>query len=94
LDLPGEVSEEEKGRRLRVLQEQQKMIQYNKNAAYLNQSMEVLVEDRARAKFSLAGRASNNKIVNFDGPEDLLGKFVEVKITGFSANSLKGNWVH
>jgi tRNA-2-methylthio-N6-dimethylallyladenosine synthase len=94
LDLPGEVSEEEKGRRLRVLQEQQKMIQYNKNAAYLNQSMEVLVEDRARAKFSLAGRASNNKIVNFDGPEDLLGKFVEVKITGFSANSLKGDWVH
>jgi tRNA-2-methylthio-N6-dimethylallyladenosine synthase len=94
LDLPGEVSEEEKGRRLKVLQEQQKIIQYNKNAAYLNQSMEVLVEDRARAKFSLAGRASNNKIVNFDGPEDLLGKFVEVKITGFSANSLKGDWVH
>ena len=94
LDLPGEVSEEEKGRRLRVLQDQQKMIQYNKNAAYLNQSMEVLVEDRARARFSLAGRASNNKIVNFDGPEDLLGKFVEVKITGFSANSLKGDWVH
>ena len=94
LNLPGEVPEEEKGRRLKVLQDQQKLIQYNKNAAYLNRKMEILVEDRARARFSLAGRASNNKIVNFDGPEDLLGKFVEVTITGFSANSLKGDWVH
>jgi tRNA-2-methylthio-N6-dimethylallyladenosine synthase len=94
LNLPGEVPEEEKGRRLKVLQDQQKLIQYNKNAAYLNRKMEVLVEDRARVRFSLAGRASNNKIVNFDGPEDLLGKFVEVAITGFSANSLKGDWVH
>lgn len=94
LSLPDEVSEEEKGRRLRVLQEQQKVIQYNKNSAYLGRELEVLVEDNARANFSLAGRAGNNKVVNFDGPEDLMGKFVQVEITGFSANSLKGVWVH
>jgi len=90
LNLPGEVPEEEKGKRLRLLQEHQNLIQYNKNAAYVAQVLEVLVEDRARANFSLAGRAANNKVVNFNGPESLIGKFAEIQITGFSANSLRG----
>lgn len=93
LSLPDGVSEEEKGRRLKVLQEQQKLIQYNRNAAYLGQIMEVLVDDNARSRFSLAGRTTNNKIVNFDGPETLMGQIVPVEITGFSANSLKGVWL-
>jgi len=84
------VPDEEKGSRLRILQERQKLIQYNKNSAYLDQEMEVLVDDRAKSRFSLSGRTTNNKVVNFDGPESLLGKIVSVKITGFSANSLKG----
>jgi len=94
LELAGAVSEEEKGTRLKILQDHQNLIQYNKNVAYLGQSLEVLVEHRARANFALSGRASNNKIVNFDGPESLIGKFAEVEVTGFSANSLKGVWVH
>jgi tRNA-2-methylthio-N6-dimethylallyladenosine synthase len=92
LDLPGEIPEEEKGRRLIHLQERQKLIQYNKNASYLGETVEVLADDTARARFSLSGRTSENKIVNFDGPERLLGQFVKVEITGFSANSLKGIW--
>jgi len=92
LKLADEVPEEEKGRRLKILQDHQKLIQYNKNAAYLGQALEVFVDDKARANFTLSGRASNNKIVNFDGPEDLIGKIVLVEITGFSANSLKGVW--
>ncbi len=90
LNLEGEVPEKEKGRRLSYLQERQRLIQYNKNAAYLGSVAEVLVDERARARFALSGRTSDNKIVNFDGPETLLGKFVRVEITGFSANSLKG----
>jgi tRNA-2-methylthio-N6-dimethylallyladenosine synthase len=93
LEIAGELSEEEKGRRLTYLQERQKLIQHNKNAAYLGQGVEVLVDDKARSRFSLTGRTSNNKIVNFDGPETLMGQFVTVEITGFSANSLKGVWV-
>jgi tRNA A37 methylthiotransferase MiaB len=38
----------------------------------------------------LAGRAANNKVVNFDGPESLMGTFTELQITGFGPNSLKG----
>ncbi len=90
LALEGEVPEEEKGRRLSYLQERQKLIQYNKNAGLLGQMAEVLVDDKARARFSLSGRTTTNKIVNFDGPEELMGRIVPVEITGFSANSLKG----
>ena len=90
LRLPGEVPDEEKGRRLSFLQERQKLIQYNINASYMGRVEEILVDERARARFSLCGRTSNNKIVNFDGPESLLGRFAMVEITGFSANSLKG----
>jgi tRNA-2-methylthio-N6-dimethylallyladenosine synthase len=93
LELAGEISEEEKGRRLIHLQERQKLIQYNKNAAYLGKAMEILVDDKARSRYLLAGRTSNNKVVNFDGPEELMGRFVTVEITGFSANSLKGIWI-
>jgi tRNA-2-methylthio-N6-dimethylallyladenosine synthase len=92
LSLPDETSEEEKGRRLEILQEHQKGIQYKKNAAYLGRLLEVLVDDRARNRFTLSGRTSENKIVNFDGPEELMGRIVHVEITGFSPNSLKGAW--
>ena len=94
LNLPNEISDEEKGSRLEILQEYQKQIQYRKNAAYQGRLMEVLVDDKARNRFSLAGRASNNKIVNFDGPDALIGQIVQVEITGFSANSLKGVWIN
>jgi len=93
LAFPDDVPEEEKGTRLRILQERQKLIQYNKNSAYLDQEMDVLVDDRAKSRFALSGRTTNNKVVNFDGPENLLGKIISVKITGFSANSLKGVWL-
>lgn len=89
-ELTEDVSEEEKGRRLAILQERQQQIQYQRNAAYLGQKLEILVEGKAKSRVRLAGRTSNNKIVNFDGPDSLMGSFVQVEITGFSANSLKG----
>jgi tRNA-2-methylthio-N6-dimethylallyladenosine synthase len=90
LELADDVPDEEKGRRLTVLQEQQRLIQFNLNAGWLGRTAEVLVEERARSRFALAGRTTENKVVNFDGPEELIGSFATVQITGFSANSLKG----
>jgi tRNA-2-methylthio-N6-dimethylallyladenosine synthase len=89
-DLPDDVSAEEKGRRLAILQERQKFIQYTKNAAYMGQTVEVLADNRARSRFNLTGRTRENKIVNFDGPQDILGRIVQVEITGYGPNSLKG----
>lgn len=94
LNLPGEISEEEKGRRLEILQEKQKGIQTRRNSAYVGQILEVLADDRARSRYKLAGRTSQNKIVNFDGPENLMGQIARVEITGFTPNSLKGVWIH
>lgn len=93
LKLSGAVPEEEKSRRLDILQRHQKDIQSRLNAAYLGRIVEVLVDNRARSRVRLTGRTSNNKIVNFDGPEDLIGQFAKVRITGFSPNSLKGAWI-
>jgi tRNA-2-methylthio-N6-dimethylallyladenosine synthase len=92
-NLTDDVSAEEKRRRLDIVQKKQKLIQYQKNASYLGQVIEVLVEDKARSRVSLYGRTSNNKIVNFNGPEKLIGGFVKVEIAGFSPNSLKGVWI-
>jgi len=91
--LNDEIPDEEKGRRLEILQQRQKVIQYHKNAAYLGQKVEVLVEGKARSRVQLSGRTTDNKIVNFDGPLSLVGNFAWVQITGFSSNSLRGTLI-
>ena len=89
-DLPDDVPEEEKGRRLTLLQARQREIQCERNAAYVGKLLDVLVESNARRRVRLVGRTSDNKIVNFDGPDELIGSFAQVEITGFGPNSLKG----
>ena len=91
--LPDEVPEEEKRKRLEILQERQKLIQYEKNSAWAGHIVEVLVDANARSRVRLTGRTSDNRIVNFDGPNILIGRMVPVEITGFSPNSLKGIWI-
>jgi tRNA-2-methylthio-N6-dimethylallyladenosine synthase len=44
-------------------------------------------------KQELAGRTDNNRVVNFVGTADLLGGFVEVKITSVSMHTLRGELV-
>ncbi len=41
----------------------------------------------------LAGRTENNRVVNFDGPPQLLGHFVNVRITEALPNSLRGDFL-
>lgn len=90
LTLCDDLSETEKGARLKLLQDQQRLIQYNKNAAFLGQVVQVLVDGKAKSKFTLMGRTTCNRVVNFDGPEELLGRLASVEISGFGAHSLKG----
>jgi tRNA-2-methylthio-N6-dimethylallyladenosine synthase len=89
-ELADDVADEEKGRRLALLQARQQEIQHERNAAWMGRQVEVLVESHARSRVRLSGRTSDNKIVNFDGPDSLIGSFTQVEITGFSPNSLKG----
>jgi tRNA-2-methylthio-N6-dimethylallyladenosine synthase len=54
----------------------------------------VLVERPARRDArELAGRTANNRWVNFAGPAQLIGRFVDVTVTAALAHSLRGRLV-
>ena len=89
--LPDDVDHAVKQRRLELLQ-----ARINQQAMAISHSMigsvqRVLVE-RLSKKDSrqLAGRTENMRWVNFDGAEDLIGRFVDVVITEALPNSLRG----
>ena len=51
----------------------------------------ILVEGHSKKNADqLCGRTENNRVVNFNGPEDLIGDFVEIEITEALSNSLRG----
>jgi len=51
----------------------------------------ILVERPSRKDPTmLAGRTENNRVVNFAGPAELIGRFVQVRITEALPNSLRG----
>ena len=88
------IPEEEQGRRLVILQEFQRKIQLQKHAGLVGKVFEVLVDGHSqRNSQDLMGRTTQNKIINFPGSAGLLGKFVMVRVTNFSANSLVGELV-
>ena len=54
----------------------------------------VLVTGRAaRSAEDLAARSENNRVVNFSGGENLIGRYVDVRISAAMAHSLKGELV-
>ena len=54
----------------------------------------VLVEGPSRkSDTQMSGRTENNRVTNFNGSADLVGSFVDVKITEAFANSLQGEIV-
>ncbi len=54
----------------------------------------VLVDRPSRKNpAQLAGRTENNRVVNFDGPAELIGEFVDVRISEALPNSLRGEWL-
>ncbi|MBZ5697920.1 MAG: tRNA (N6-isopentenyl adenosine(37)-C2)-methylthiotransferase MiaB [Acidobacteriia bacterium] len=88
------VPEEEKGRRLAVVQERQREIQIVRNDALVGQTFEVLVDGASRRPGQWSGRSSSNRILNFASPHsDLLGQYVHVRVTRASPNSLVGEEV-
>jgi tRNA-2-methylthio-N6-dimethylallyladenosine synthase len=79
--LPDDVSEETKTRRIRGLQLLQRRIQLALHEAAVGERVEVLVDSRSRRRdWELSGRTSGNTVVNFPGPPQLLGQFIEVEI--------------
>ena len=93
-DMPDDVTEEEKKQRLYLLQERinQQAAQYSRRM--LGTEQRVLVEGPSKKDImELTGRTENNRIVNFQGSPDMIGKFVDIKITDVYTNSLRGEVV-
>ena len=69
------------------------------NARAINEKMigtiqTVLVDSVSRkSDAQISGRTENNRVVNFAGDKELIGRFVDVKITEAWTNSLQGEYV-
>ena len=90
-DLPDDVSLAVKKERLARLQKR-----IGEMAAAISQSMvgtqqRVLVERPSRKDpKEMSGRTENNRVVNFAGTPDLIGRFISLRITDAYPNSLRG----
>jgi tRNA-2-methylthio-N6-dimethylallyladenosine synthase len=95
------VPEEEKRRRLTVLNDRQQEIQLKRNEAMTGKTFEILVDGVSRKPASPAGepgqwtgRSSSNRILNFSSQHpNLLGQYVHVRVTRASPNSLVGEQI-
>jgi len=90
---PDDVPEEEKTRRLAVLQERQRQIQLRRNQALVGREFEVLVEGYQPRLQQSVGRTTSNRTVNFAGSPDWVGRYMNVRITAAGPNSLVGEKV-
>ncbi|MEZ5399300.1 MAG: tRNA (N6-isopentenyl adenosine(37)-C2)-methylthiotransferase MiaB [Bryobacteraceae bacterium] len=91
LGLDGALDENEKGRRLTILQEKQRAIQLRRNSALIGTVQEVMVEGFNKATGQWIGRTSQNRPLNFTGGVELEpGGYRQVLVTRAGPNSLVG----
>jgi tRNA-2-methylthio-N6-dimethylallyladenosine synthase len=94
LSMPGAISEEEKSRRLATLQETQREIQSQRNATLVGSTFEILVSGKSRRENQWSGHTACHRVVNFASQQrELLGTYVQVRVTGAGPNSLVGEQV-
>jgi tRNA-2-methylthio-N6-dimethylallyladenosine synthase len=84
-----DVPEEEKMRRLHVLEDLQEQVVAEINARYLGQTVEVLFEDKVKGRWK--GRTPTNKLVFVEADEDLKGRIVPVNIIWTGPWSMQAN---
>jgi tRNA-2-methylthio-N6-dimethylallyladenosine synthase len=88
------IPEEEKSRRLAILQEKQREIQAARNTALIGQTFEVLVGGKSRRESQWSGYTTSHRVLNFASQaNELLGTYVQVRVTGAAPNSLMGEHV-
>jgi tRNA-2-methylthio-N6-dimethylallyladenosine synthase len=94
LSLDDAIPDEEKTRRLAVLNEKQREIQRTRYAGHIGQTIEVMVEGKNEARGQWIGRTSQNKTLNFTAASTpAIGSYVPVLVTASFPNSLVGEMV-
>ncbi|EKO3547782.1 tRNA (N6-isopentenyl adenosine(37)-C2)-methylthiotransferase MiaB [Vibrio fluvialis] len=93
-DYPCDLSEETKKERLYELQQQINAQAMRYSRLMMGTEQRILVEGPSKKNLmELRGRTENNRVVNFEGPAELIGQFVDVKIVDVFPNSLRGELV-
>jgi len=90
------IPDDEKSKRLSVLQERQREIQRVNYEKHIGEVMEVMVEGRNEARGQMIGRSTQNKTVNFTTTSPILpatGSYARVLVTKSFPNSLVGEMV-
>lgn len=100
LSLDGAIPEDEKSRRLTIVQEKQRQIQIARNSRLVGTLQEVLVEGFNSRTGQWIGRTSQNRVLNFTLPpqpdgtapsrEGMIGQYMPVLVTRAGPNSLAG----
>jgi tRNA-2-methylthio-N6-dimethylallyladenosine synthase len=93
-ELPDDVPLAEKQQRLEQLQQRINAMAQQISRRMVGTVERILVERPSRKDpGQLAGRTENNRVVNFDGPAELIGQFVDLRITEALPNSLRGELI-
>ncbi len=94
LRMENAISEEEKTRRLALLNERQREIQRANYARHVGEITEAMVEGFQPARDQVSGRTSQNKPLNFTVPAGMaaprVGSYVQVRVMRAHPNSLVG----
>jgi len=96
IGLDDAIPDEEKARRLAVVNEKQKQISTQRNKRHMGQTINVMVEGKNTARGQWIGRTSQIKVLNFTAPggtELKTGSYVDVRVTANFPNSLVGEMV-
>lgn len=93
-NLPDEIPLEAKKKRLQILQNRLNLQASRYSQSMIDSTQRILVTGYSKkGAQQLSGRTECNRVVNFDGPEHLIGQFVLVKISDALPNSLRGRLI-
>lgn len=88
------VTPEVKKQRLAILQQRLAAMTASISDAMVGTVQTILVDGHARKNpLELSGRTENNRVVNFEGPKELIGQLTDVRITVSRTNTLRGELV-
>lgn len=93
-NLADETPMDVKKQRLQILQNRLLLQASNYSQSMIGSTQRLLVTGKSKRNAQqLAGRTECNRVVNFDGPEALVGQFVNVCINEALPNSLRGRLI-
>jgi tRNA-2-methylthio-N6-dimethylallyladenosine synthase len=97
LAMEDHLSDDEKSRRLQIVQERQRAIQMRRNFDAVGEIETVNVETRYEQLNQWMGRTSRNRTIMFSdtlhGDADLIGKYVRIRVTRAGPSSVSGETV-